>query len=133
MTDLAAQLAAVQRAYREGIRPVLGVRWRPGRSHEGNVWAQTGSRDDWKDDYPLLSAKTGDLAAEVCESHNAMLDLLWLTEAGFNVEFIRRQASWRVSLSPAPDGWTAACGQGASIGDALAKAREWAGRREGAS
>ncbi len=125
-TDLAAQLAAVQRAYREGILPVLGVRWRRGRSHEGNVWAQTGSREDWKDDYPLLSAKTEELAAEVCDSHNAMLDLLWLTEAGFNVELIRRQRSWRVSLSPAPDGWTAVCGQGGSAGEALASAREWA-------
>ena len=129
MSDLAAQLAAVQRAYREGILPVLGARWRPGRSHEGNVWAQTGTQDDWKDDHPLLSAKTEELAAEVCYSHNAMLDLTWLAEAGFNVELIRRQTSWRVSLSPAPDGWTAVCGQGASPGAALAKARDWAERR----
>jgi hypothetical protein len=68
-------------------------------------------------------------AAEAVGSHNAMLDLLWLTEAGWNVELIRRQRSWRVSLSPAPDGWTALCGQGGSIGEALAKARKWAEER----
>jgi hypothetical protein len=70
------------------------------------------------------------VAETACAGHNAVLDLAWLAEAGFSVELIRRQRSWRVSLRPAPDGWTAICGQGGSIGAALAKAREWAERRE---
>ena len=127
MTDLVAQLAAVQRAYRQGLRPLLAARWRTGRSHEGNLWARTGTQEDWKDDYPVGSVRTEELAAEVVDSHNAMLDLGWLAEAGFNVELSRRRhGRWRVSLQPAPDGWTAMCGQGPSIGGALAKAREWA-------
>lgn len=65
-------------------------------------------------------------AEAACADHNAVLDLTWLAEAGFNVEVIRRQGSWRVSLQPAPDGWTAVCGQGASPGEALAAARKWA-------
>jgi hypothetical protein len=70
---------------------------------------------------------SGKVAERACADHNAMLDLGWLAEAGFNVELSRRQhGRWRVSLQPAPDGWTAMCGQGPSIGGALAKARTWA-------
>jgi hypothetical protein len=72
-------------------------------------------------------------AEAACGNHNAMLDLARLAEAGFDVELSHRPGNpyragnpWRVSLSPAPDGWTAACGQGSSPGEALAKAREWA-------
>jgi hypothetical protein len=129
VTDLAAELAAVQQAYREGLRPLLGVPWRTGRSHEGNIWARTGSQEDWKDDFPAGQMRTGELAAEACDSHNAMLDLEWLTEAGFDVGLTCRQGSWCVSLSPDLDGWTAVCGQGVSPAEALAAARKWAEER----
>jgi hypothetical protein len=73
------------------------------------------------------------LAEAACADHNALLDLTWLAEAGFDVELSRRPGNpyrngnpWRAELSPAPDGWTATCGQGASPSEALAKAREWA-------
>lgn len=77
----------------------------------------------------LACFDSGEAAEAACADHNAVRDLEWLAEAGFDVELIRRQGSWRVSLQPAPDGWTAVCGQGASIGEALAKAREWAEKR----
>lgn len=99
--------------------------WRTGRTLGRTMYARTGG-DDYKADTEFGMLDTREIAARACADHNAMLDLLWLTEAGFNVELIRRQRSWRVSLSPAPDGWTAVCGQGGSAGEALAKAREWA-------
>lgn len=61
MSDLTDGLAAAQRAYREGLRPLLSVPWRPGRSHEGNLWARTGGQADWKDDFPLGSVRTEEL------------------------------------------------------------------------
>jgi hypothetical protein len=125
VTDLAAGLAAVQRAYREGLRPLLGVPWRTGRSHEGNIWARTGTQEDWKDDFPAGSMRTGELAAEVCDSHNAVLDLARLAKAGFDVTLSWRSGTWRAEL-PGPGGAMVMCGQGISPGEALAKARQWA-------
>jgi hypothetical protein len=107
---------------------LTAVPWRTGRTLGRTLYARTGG-DDWKADTPAGMLDTRELADEACAAHNAVLDLAWLAEAGFNVELIRRQRSWRVSLQPAPDGWTAVCGQGASPGEALAKAREWAERR----
>jgi hypothetical protein len=73
------------------------------------------------------------VAAQACADHNAVLDLEWLARAGFDIELSCRPGNpyragnpWRVSLAPAPDGWTAVCGQGGSIGEALAAARKWA-------
>lgn len=85
MTDLVTGLAAVQHAYREGLRPLLAVPWRTGRSHEGNLWARTGAREDWKDDFPIGSVRTGELAAEVCAAHNERLLLGWFLGAGLEV------------------------------------------------
>lgn len=98
--------------------------WRVGRTLGRTVYARTGG-DDYKADTEFGMLDTREIAARACADHNAMLDIDWLTEAGFNVEMIRRQGSWRVSLSPAPDGWTAVCGQGADIAGALAAARKW--------
>lgn len=50
---------------------------------------------------------TQKLAEGACADHNVMLDLEWLAEAGFSVELIRHQKSWRASLQPAPDGCAA--------------------------
>jgi hypothetical protein len=99
--------------------------WRVGRTLGRTVYARTGG-DDWKADTPVGMLDTRELAEAACADHNAVLDLEWLAEAGFNVELIRRQGSWRVALSPAPDAWKAVCGQGADIAGALAGAREWA-------
>lgn len=126
MSDLTDGLAAAQRAYREGLRPLLSVPWRPGRSHEGNLWARTGNQADWKDDFPLGSVRTEELAAEACGSHNALLDLEWLARAGFDVTISWRAGTWRVELPALPSGTVIMCGQGATVGEALAKAREWA-------
>lgn len=98
--------------------------WRTGRTLGRTMYARTGG-DDWKADTEFGMLDTREVAARACEDHNAVLNLEWLAHAGFNVELSRRQRSWRVSLQPAPDGWTAVCGQGSSAGEALAKARKW--------
>lgn len=121
-------------AYRKALAPLARAVWRPGRKDSCNLWADTDP--DYLNHVSLGKFATPEIAARAYADHQAMLDLEWLTEAGFNVELIRvelfrRQGNrWRVSLQPAPDGWTAICGQGGSIGEALAKAREWAEGRQ---
>lgn len=130
MTDLGAQLAGAQRAYREALLPLLKAPWRTGRSHEGNLWARTGAAADWKDDFPFAAARTGELAAEIVASHNALLDLAAIADAGFSAELSRHEGGvWRVEVCPGPYGKRLACGHGRSPGEALAEARQWADER----
>ena len=113
---------------RASVPGLTELPWRTGRTLGRTMYARTGG-EDYKADTAFGMLDTREIADRACADHNAMLDLEWLTEAGWNVELIRRQGSWRVSLSPAPDGWTALCGQRGSIGQALAKARKWAEER----
>lgn len=105
------------------------VPWRPSAAPPGVViYAVPGTEPHVPGPDPRVGQMeaTG-LARTACDDHNALLDLAWLARAGFDVEIgLRPGGAWRVTLKPAPDGWTAVCGQGGTVGEALARAREWA-------
>lgn len=69
MTD--RRITAAIEAHRTALAPLADVEWRPGRSNPCNLYAKTGERGDWKDDVPIGSLATQELAEEACVAHNA--------------------------------------------------------------
>lgn len=104
---------------------LVSLPWRTGRTLGRTVYARTGG-DDWKADSEFGMLDTRELAGRACDDHNAMLDLAWLTRAGFDVTVSWRPGIWRVEIPGTSYGALVMCGQGATAGEALAKARKWA-------
>jgi hypothetical protein len=99
--------------------------WRTGRTLGRTMYARTGG-DDYKADAEFGMLDTRELAAEACDAHNLALDLHWLLSAGltFGIRTGDHEGAPGVLVCLNLDDPPLFSGR--TLGEALAKAREWA-------
>lgn len=56
--------------YRRAMEVIAFAAWRVGRTNPCNVYGVTGVADNWKDDTPIATFATPELAIKACEDHN---------------------------------------------------------------